>query len=58
MLERHRQFVGRELVVTASEGEQVLVEVQNVDRRLGRFSLREVCSLLLLPRDAECMHLL
>ena len=35
-----RQWVGNELVVTASEGEQVEVQVLQVDLRARRFSLR------------------
>ena len=34
MLPAHRQYIGNELVVTASEGEKVLVEIIAVDHKL------------------------
>jgi len=42
MLPAHRQYFGNELVVTASEGEQVLVEVTEVNLKTRKFNLREV----------------
>ena len=42
MLPAHRQYFGNELVVTASEGEQVLVEVTQVNLKTRKFNLREV----------------
>ena len=42
MLPQHRQYIGNELVVTASEGEEVLVEVVEVNLKTRKFNLREV----------------
>jgi hypothetical protein len=42
MLPCHREHRGNEVIVTASEGEKILVEVANVDMIRGRFALREV----------------
>lgn len=54
MLPVHRQYFGNELVVTASEGEPVLVEVIEVDLKTRKFNLREV-QLDESPRKAPAM---
>ena len=50
MLPAHRQYFGNELVVTASEGEQVLVEVTEVNLKTRKFNLREVEETVSAPR--------
>jgi len=42
LLPHHRQFIGNQNCIIASEGEQILVEVVHVDREKRKFALREV----------------